>query len=56
LIGVALTALKEQASSHPGRPSTGGRVFLNSNNRPVEKHRDWFDTIIGESGLDAYCW
>jgi integrase len=53
---VAVAALKEQASAYPVPRVARARVFLNSDNRPMKKHRDWFDPIIEESGLDAYTW
>jgi integrase len=53
---VAMAALKEVAAAHPKRRAGGHHVFLNSDGNPMRTHRDWFDPVIEESGLDAYSW
>lgn len=53
---VALAALKEVAAAHPRRRAGGHHVFLNSDGNPMRTHRDWFDPIVEESGLDSYSW
>jgi integrase len=53
---VALAALKEIAAALPNRRAGGHHVFLNSDGNPMRTHRDWFDPIIEESGLDSYSW
>jgi site-specific recombinase XerD len=52
----AMAALKEVAASYPGRRTSTSAVFLNSDDNPMRTHRDWFEPVIEDSGIDAYTW
>jgi site-specific recombinase XerD len=52
----AMAALKEVAADYPGRRTGTSAVFLNSDDNPMRTHRDWFEPVIEDSGIDAYTW
>lgn len=52
LNSVVLEALKKLATGSV----TKGPIFLNSDNRPMKAHRDWFDPAVEEAGIEDYTW
>jgi site-specific recombinase XerD len=52
---VAVAALK-QASTYSEHRTANASVFLNSDGNPMRTHRDWFEPVVKDAGIDAYTW